>query len=131
MNISQAAKHSGLSSKALRHYESIGLVSPARKANGYRHYTEDNLETLRFIQRARACGFSIEEVRTLLGLKGNPERHSRETKQLVHEKLSMLETQLRDMLAMRETLHSFVDSCAGDDSPDCAILQQLSGQFGK
>ncbi|GAB2881903.1 MerR family transcriptional regulator [Microbulbifer echini] len=128
MNISQAAQQSGLSSKALRHYESTGLLVPARRANGYRDYSEANLEALRFIQRARASGFSVDEVRSLLELRDNPGRRSRVTQQLVREKLSRLEAQLRDMLEMRASLASFVDSCAGDDSPRCAILEQLSGQ---
>lgn len=128
MNISQAAHNSGLSSKALRHYEAIGLVVPARGSNGYRKYTMGDVETLRFIQRARVNGFSIGEVRALLELRDNPDRRSRETKQLVSEKLSQLEEKLRQLLEMRTTLLAFEESCAGNDSPQCAILEQLSGQ---
>ncbi|BBL99992.1 MerR family DNA-binding protein [Microbulbifer sp. GL-2] len=128
MNISQAAHNSGLSSKALRHYEAIGLVVPARGPNGYRKYTMGDVETLRFIQRARVNGFSIGEIRALLELRDNPGRRSRETKQLVSEKLSQLEEKLRQLLEMRTTLQAFEESCAGNDSPQCAILDQLSGQ---
>jgi len=128
VNISQAACNSGLSSKALRHYEAIGLVVPARGPNGYREYTVSDLETLCFIQRARINGFSIGEVRALLELRNNPHRRSREAKQLVSEKLSQLEEQLRHLLEMRTTLLAFEESCAGNDSPQCAILDQLSGQ---
>ncbi|WHI52540.1 MerR family transcriptional regulator [Microbulbifer sp. MLAF003] len=129
MNISQAARSSGLSSKALRHYEEIGLLVPSRGANGYRQYTASDVETLRFIQRARVSGFSTGEVRALLELRENPDRRSRETKLLVSEKLSHLEEQLRDLLEMRTTLLAFEKSCAGNDSPECAILDRLSGQL--
>ncbi|WP_444943836.1 MerR family transcriptional regulator [Microbulbifer sp. ZKSA006] len=128
MNISQAAAHSGLSAKALRHYESIGLLVPGRSANGYRDYTSADIETLCFVRRARACGFATEEVRALLGLRDNPARHSRETKALVNHKLAQVEEQLQTLLGMRATLRTFADSCAGNESPDCAILQKLSGQ---
>ncbi|WP_157954112.1 MerR family transcriptional regulator [Microbulbifer sp. A4B17] len=128
MNISQAAEHSGLSAKALRHYESIGLVVPGRSGNGYRDYSTTDVETLCFVRRARACGFTTEEVRALLGLRDNPERHSRETKDLVNHKLTQLEEQLQTLLGMRATLLAFADSCAGNESPDCAILEKLSGQ---
>ncbi|WP_444931791.1 MerR family transcriptional regulator [Microbulbifer sp. SSSA002] len=128
MNISQAAAHSGLSAKALRHYESIGLLVPGRSANGYRDYTSADIETLCFVRRARACGFATEEVRALLGLRDNPARHSRETKALVNHKLAQIEEQLQTLLGMRATLRTFADSCAGNESPDCAILQKLSGQ---
>ncbi|SHE83584.1 Cu(I)-responsive transcriptional regulator [Microbulbifer donghaiensis] len=127
MNVSQAAQRSGLTAKALRYYESIGLLSPGRAENGYRDYSERDLETLRFIQRARATGFSIDEVRDLLELHRNPVRRSHDAKQLVQEKLTRVEEQLRILREMRASLRSLADSCAGNESPECAILDNLSG----
>lgn len=127
MNISQAARRSGLTAKALRYYESIDLLSPGRSDNGYRDYSERDLETLRFIQRARAVGFAIDEVRDLLELYRNPARRSHDAKLLVKEKLAHIEEQLRNLREMRATLRNLADSCAGDESPECAILDSLSG----
>ncbi|MCO1333912.1 MerR family transcriptional regulator [Microbulbifer sp. OS29] len=128
MNISQAAQSSGLSAKALRHYESIGLVVPSRAVNGYRNYSPADVEALCFVSHSRACGFATGEVRALLELRDNPDRRSWETKALVSDKLSRLEEQLQTLLGMRATLQTFADSCAGNESPDCAILEKLSGQ---
>ncbi|WP_105103892.1 MerR family transcriptional regulator [Microbulbifer pacificus] len=128
MNISQAAKQAGLSAKALRYYESIDLLQPARGPNGYREYSRDDVETLQFIQRARACGFSVEEVRQLLTLHRNPARHSHDAKLLVEEKLQQVEQQLQTLQVMKKTLGELADSCAGDDSPECAILSQLASK---
>jgi len=127
MNISQAARRSGLTAKALRYYESIELLSPGRSENGYRDYSERDLETLRFIQRARAVGFAIDEVRDLLELHHNPARRSHDAKRLVREKLAHVEEQLRNLREMRAALRSLADSCAGNESPECAILDNLSG----
>jgi Cu(I)-responsive transcriptional regulator len=127
MNISQAARKSGLSAKALRYYESINLLSPGRSQNGYRDYGERDLQVLRFIQRARASGFTVDEVRELLELQRNPGRRSHDAKLLVQGKLQRVEEQLRNLREMRNTLRSLAEQCAGDDSPDCAILDQLSG----
>ncbi|QIL88852.1 MerR family transcriptional regulator [Microbulbifer harenosus] len=128
MNISQAAQRAGLSSKALRYYETINLLQPARGPNGYREYSRDDVETLQFIQRARACGFAVEEVRQLLALHRDPARQSHDAKQLVEEKLQQIEQQLQTLKIMKKTLRGLADSCAGDDSPECAILSQLANR---
>ncbi|WP_308366872.1 MULTISPECIES: Cu(I)-responsive transcriptional regulator [unclassified Microbulbifer] len=127
MNISQAARKSGLTAKALRYYESIDLLAPGRSENGYRDYSERDLETLRFIHRAREVGFAIDEVRDLLELHRNPARRSHDAKLLVREKLQRVEEQLRNLREIRVTLRALADSCAGDESPDCAILDNLAG----
>ncbi|WP_346836866.1 MerR family DNA-binding protein [Microbulbifer sp. SAOS-129_SWC] len=126
MNISLAARESGLTAKALRYYESLDLVVPGRCANGYRDYAERDLEALRFIQRARATGFAVEEVRELLDLYRDPARRSRDAKQLVEEKLQHIEAQLNTLEQMRDSLRTLSSHCAGDDSPQCAILDGLS-----
>ncbi|MFV8781804.1 MerR family DNA-binding protein [Microbulbifer sp. SA54] len=126
MNISDAARRAGLSTKALRYYESVNLLIPGRGPNGYREYSLADLETLQFIQRARASGFAVEEVRDLLNLYRNPSRRSHDAKLLVQEKLAQIEVQLQSLQQMRDSLRSLEASCAGGDSPDCAILHQLA-----
>ncbi|MFD1216244.1 MULTISPECIES: MerR family DNA-binding protein [Microbulbifer] len=129
MNISQAARRSGLSTKALRYYESVALIVPSRSENGYREYSSADLALLQFIQRARACGFSVEEVRGLLALYQDPARRSHDAKVLVEEKLQQVEAQMKTLQEMRKNLRALADNCTGDDSPECAILNQLaSGQ---
>jgi len=127
MNISEAAKRTGLSAKTIRYYESIALVAPAKRAgNGYRDYTERDIEGLRFLQRARATGFGIEECRQLLGLYSNEQRHSSHVKSLVLEKVDQVEAQIAELEAMRDTLKGLADHCAGDEGPHCAIIDELS-----
>ena len=126
MNISDAARASGLTRKALRYYESIDLLAPRRADNGYRDYSTADVQALRFIQRARASGFSIDEVRELLELQANPQRRSRDAKQLVQGKLTRVEEQLRNLREMQRNLRQMADSCAGDASPECAILDSLA-----
>ncbi len=76
MNISQAASATGLTSKTIRYYEQQGLLPAAsRAANGYRVYSDQQLEMLRFIKRARDMGFSLEESRELLEISLNPSPH--------------------------------------------------------
>ena len=129
MNIGEAAKASGVTAKMIRHYESAGLLAPAwRGDNGYRRYAEKDIHLLRFIRRSRDLGFSLEEIRNLLGLWQDRERSSREVKALARTHLTALERKLAELQAMKATLEQLLASCQGDGRPECPILQELAGE---
>jgi DNA-binding transcriptional MerR regulator len=80
MNIGVASEKSGLPSKTIRYYEDIGLVRPARTDNGYRDYSVADIHRLRFLQRSRSLGFSVDECRQLLSLYHDRNRESADVK---------------------------------------------------
>ena len=126
MNIGQAARHSGLSAKMIRYYESIGLLRPAgRSASGYRTYGPDDLHRLGFIRRARNLGFSLEEVGRLLSLWQDRQRASADVKALASAHVEELNRKIAELSDLRDTLQSLVEHCHGDDQPDCQILSEL------
>lgn len=126
MNISAAARASGLSSKTIRYYEDISLISaPARSANGYRRYDEGAVEELRFVHHARQVGFSVDECRQLLELYNNSGRHSAHVKGLVLEKCQQIERRIDELRSMNLLLRKLAEQCSGDEGPDCAILDEL------
>ena len=126
MNIGQAAKHSGLSAKMIRYYESIGLLKPAHRSDsGYRLYSDDDLHTLAFIKRSRDLGFSLEEVGKLLALWQDRQRASGDVKALAREHIEQLNQKIRELTGLRDTLQELVESCQGDHRPDCPILKDL------
>jgi MerR family copper efflux transcriptional regulator len=126
-NIGQAARESGVSAKMIRHYESIGLLPKAgRTFANYRIYDASGLHTLRFIKRARALGFSMKEIEGLLGL-WQSRRPSSQVKKLALRHVDALESRMREMQAMRDTLRNLAEHCHGDERPDCPILEDLSG----
>ena len=127
MNISQAAKLSGLSSKTIRFYEQQGVIGAANRAdNGYRVYSEQQLEQLRFIKRARDLGFSLGQSRELLELLHNPQRRSAEVKTRVLDHVEQINQQLEQLTQMRDQLLTLSHQCRGDDSADCPILDALN-----
>lgn len=129
MNISEAARLSGLPAKTIRYYESIGLLQVAhRDENGYRLYQQKDVEQLRFLHHARQVGFSLEECRHLLGLYLNPERRSAEVKALVLSKLTDIDLQLTNLKQMKKTLQAMANQCAGDENADCPIIDTLAGE---
>ncbi len=64
--IGELAKQAGVQTSTLRYYESIGLISAAKRVNGQRRYTSGTLKRLSFIKLAQQAGFSIAEIKTLL-----------------------------------------------------------------
>lgn len=127
LNIGDAAQASGVTAKMIRHYEDGGLVPKAsRTGAGYRIYKQTDVHLLRFIRRARDLGFSMKEIKTLLGLWNNRRRASADVKRLALEHIADLDRKISELGAMRESLMELADHCHGDQRPDCPILDDLS-----
>lgn len=128
MNIGQAAKASGVSAKMLRYYESIDLIPRALRTNaGYRIYAERDIETLRFIKRARDLGVPMERVKLLVGLWQDKNRQSRDVKEIALQQVAELEAKITELTAMKDALTDLARACRGDHRPDCPILKDLEG----
>ena len=131
MNIGTAAAKSGIPAKTIRYYESIGLIPAAQRTEGnYRDYDDRDLETLRFIQRARRLGFPVKDVGNLLTLWRDRSRASSDVKHLAQHHVAEIDRRMEELLTMRRTLLHLVERCHGDDRPDCPILEGLAGREG-
>ena len=126
MNIGEASRASGVSEKMVRHYESIGLLHPARQANGYRTYAGPDVAVLRFIRHARDLAFPLEDIRKLLALWRDRGRASAEVRRLAMGHVAVLEEKARTLQAMATSLKHLAAHCHGDDRPDCPILEQIA-----
>jgi len=126
MNISEVGKRAGLPPKTIRFYEEIGLILPRRDTNGYRLFSDTDLHRLAFLRRARALGFSVLECRQLLALYHDETRASADVKAIAREHLARIDRQLEELSQMRGTLTDLIESCAGDNRPDCPILRDLA-----
>ena len=128
MNIGQASEHSGLPVKTIRYYEDIGLVNAARSDNGYRQFSDVDIHKLRFVQRARGLGFSVEDCRALLTLYEDRHRTSAEVKAIAENHLHAIECKIAELQTLRGVLSHLIDHCAGDERPDCPIIDDLAGR---
>ena len=126
-NIGAAAKASGVSAKMIRHYEAIGLTGAVRRSEaGYRVYSEQDVQVLQFIHRARALGFSLEQIRTLLALWQDKQRASADVRALAGRHIEELNRKIAELEAMRRTLEQLAKSCHGDKRSACPILDDLA-----
>ena len=129
MKIGEAAAQSGISERMIRHYEKIGLVpKAARRDSGYRDYCARDVQSLRFIGRARDLGFSIDEIGKLLELWHDRSRASADVKALALARAAELKRKELALHEMRRSLEYLAERCHGDDRPDCPILGGLEGQ---
>ena len=128
MNIGQAAEQSGLPVKTIRYYEEIGLINADRSENGYRQFGDVEIHKLRFVQRSRSLGFSVEECRALLSLYEDKHRASAEVKAIAKNRLEDVNIKIAELQNLQEVLTHLIDHCAGDSRPNCPIIDDLAGK---
>ena len=112
----------------IRYYETIGIVRPvARSAANYRSYDPAAIQTLRFIGRSRALGFSMDMIGRLLALWQDSNRSSAAVKALALQHVAELDERIAALQAMRAAIAHVAEQCHGDHRPDCPILDRLTG----
>lgn len=127
MNIGAAAKRSGVPAKTIRYYEEIALIpKAARTDGGYRDYSDQDVEMLRFIHRSRDLGFPVKEVAELLALWRDRSRSSAQVKELALHRIADIDTKIAELKSIRHTLTDLAKRCHGDDRPDCPIIEDLA-----
>jgi MerR family transcriptional regulator, copper efflux regulator len=128
IGIGALARQAGVRIDTVRYYERSGLLAPkTRLASGYRRYGKSELSRLRFIRRAQALGFTLNEVRGLLTL--SKRRDVSRVKRAAQEKLATVERKIADLERVREGLLNLVAACPGHGRADnCPILKALGGE---
>lgn len=127
MNIGILAAKVGIAPKTIRYYESIGLIPPAaRSGNGYRVYSQNDARILLFIHRARALGFSLEEIVALLDFWKDRGRSSAQVRALIVCHIAAIDKKISELRSVRRTISNLVRCCPGDSTPECPILEELT-----
>jgi DNA-binding transcriptional MerR regulator len=131
--IGELAARTGTTPEAIRYYERVGVLpAPARAGGGrYRRYRAADVERLGFVRRARELGFSLDEVRDLLGLADQPERPCGEVDRLAQAHLAAVNAKLAQLAALRDELERVIGACRGGHAvADCRILGALGDVGG-
>ena len=126
LTMGQFAERTGCDRETIRYYERIGLIaSPNRTPNGYRLFHPSDTQRLGFILRCRQLGFSIDEVRSLLGLVDENRYTCSDIQSITQKHLTEIRKKLKHMRALERALKEMVADCKGGETPDCAIIDAL------
>ena len=127
LTIGALSERSGVNIETIRYYERADLLpAPPRTQGGHRIYGGDSLRRLVFIRRGRELGFTLDEIRNLLGLMrgGHP---CGEVQAVALAHLTHVRAKIADLRRMERTLAATVARCEGGNAPECPILDALSG----
>ena len=126
VGIGALSRRSGCHVETIRYYERIGLMpEPPRTAGGHRSFGSAHERRLVFICRCRELGFSIEEIRVLLGLVDGGDYTCGEVKSVTDRHLDDVRRKIADLKKLERTLKKIGAACAGGQVPDCPIIDSL------
>jgi len=130
LSIGEVARQAGVGVETVRFYERQGLLEePQRRASGYRQYDDEAVAVLRFIRRAKELGFTLKEIKGLLGLRLDASATKAEVRQQAKAKVAEIEAKIADLQRMRNALNKLVQKCHGDGvAAGCPILWALQGR---
>ncbi|HGU9824204.1 TPA: Zn(2+)-responsive transcriptional regulator [Enterobacter cancerogenus] len=127
--IGELARLANVTPDTVRYYEKQQMIDhEVRTEGGFRLYTDNDLQRLRFIRYARQLGFSLESIRELLSIRIDPEHHTcQESKSIVQARLDEVEARIQELQAMQRSLQRLNDACCGTahSSVYCSILETL------
>jgi MerR family mercuric resistance operon transcriptional regulator len=122
------ARQSQVNSETIRYYEKVELMpQPMRSEGGYRLYDNEHLKRLVFIRRCRELGFSLDEIKNLLGLVDTGEYSCDEVKLRTEAHLKDVQNKLRDLKKMEGILKELVAECQNGKLSSCPIVEALYG----
>ncbi len=126
MTIGDLARAGGVNVETVRYYQRLGILPEPPRARGtIRRYPDDALHRLHFIKRAQRLGFSLDQVKILLGLSDG--RHCTETRELAERKLAIVEEKLADLNAMHDALTELISACRrGGRGCGCPLIDALA-----
>jgi MerR family transcriptional regulator, mercuric resistance operon regulatory protein len=126
-SIGELSERTGCPIETIRYYERIGIASaPPRTESGRRAYSDEHVQQLTFICRARELGFSLARIRTLLALAGQEAPPCSEARAVAAAHLEEVRHRLAEQERLAAQLQTLIDSSGETDGGDCPIIAWLS-----
>lgn len=129
MGIGELSRRTGVHIETIRYYEKVKIMPrPPRTSGGHRVYDADLLHRLEFVSRSRELGFTLEDVRKLLELVDGGTLNCGEVQSLALQHVESIEAKLSDLRRLKRVLSDLASKCQGGTTPDCPIIDTLSGK---
>ena len=126
LGIGALSKQTGCNIETIRYYEKIHLLNvPARTEGGHRMFDHAQVKRLTFILRCRQLGFSVGEIRNLLGLVDGDATSCAEVKSVTELHLGDVRQKIHDLKNLEGVLAQMVSECTGTEVPECPIIDTL------
>jgi Cu(I)-responsive transcriptional regulator len=127
LSIGEVAKRTGIKVPTIRFYETEGLIGPPRRTeSGRRIYDLREVQRLSFIRHARALGFELDDIKSLLDLSDHPDRSCEDADRIARRHLGEVEIRIAQLQALRRELSRVVTSCAGGKTSHCKVIETLA-----
>lgn len=127
LTIGELARRTDTKVVTIRYYESVGLLPRVSRSRGnFRVYNHGHLQRLTFVRRARALGFTLEQIRDLLGMAEEKGRDCCAVDEIARNHLVEVEQKVADLTRLAGELKRVLRQCSGGKIKDCRIVEALS-----
>lgn len=129
LTIGVLSRRTGCKIETIRYYERIGIFpAPPRTEGGHRVYAEDHMKRLVFIRRSRELGFSLEDIRAMMGFVDGGDYTCGEIKTLADRHLQDIRGKIADLRRLERTLADMASQCEGGTVPECPVIDALCAE---
>lgn len=132
LKIGELARRAGLSAKAIRFYEAGGVIPPpARGANGYRLYSKDAIDMLRFVKQAQGLGLALAEIKEIVAIRQGGQPPCGHVYQLLRDKAAELDRKLKDLLMLRQRIRQSLAAWGRRRESSATVCPHIEGAWGR
>ena len=128
IQIGELSRRAGCNIETIRYYERIGILPAPPRQGRYRRYEPEHVSTLRFVRRSRELGFTLDEVRALLGLASAGHASCAEARALASTHLHDVRARIADLRRIERVLAGAVKACDAGDNTGCPMIDSLNGR---
>ena len=125
LTIGKLAKHCHVNVETIRYYQRIGLLRIPEAQGSYRYYSEQDIETLNFIQKGKDAGLQLNEIQELLQLQLDDREQVRH---VIEQRLAKIDQRIHELQALKNHLVTWIDHCKSTQDSNCPILRELKNK---